>query len=106
MVKIGGDNQSNSISQPLRYSFVVVVTNADGVPVAGVTVDFAVQSGGGTLSVAQAITDLQGVAITRLTLGPSPGPNTVAVTADGIGGSPIIFTATGYRRVRGQLVSN
>ena len=100
-----GHNQAGHTNQPLRYPFVAVVTNANGVPVVGVAVDFTVVAGGGTLSVTQGTTDSQGVAFTMLTMGPSPGTNTVTATAAGLNGSPVIFDASGSTMRRGQLVS-
>ena len=102
--KVSGNNQTGNVSQLLTFPLVAVVTNADGIPVAGVAVDFAVTAGGGTLSGTQSTTDSQGVAFTSLTLGPIPGIDTVTATASGLTGSPLTFTA-GLRRRRGQLIS-
>ena len=101
--KVSGNNQTGNVSQLLTFPLVAVVTNADGIPVAGVAVDFAVTAGGGTLSGTQSTTDSQGVAFTSLTLGPIPGIDTVTATASGLTGSPLTFTA-GLRRRRGQLI--
>ena len=107
---VSGDGQSGTGGQPLRYPFVVVVSNAAGNPVAGVPVTFDVTSGGGTLSAASVVTDAQGVALSRLTLGTEMAVNTVTATATGLAGSPQMFKATtialpGAKRVRGQLTS-
>ena len=88
---VSGNNQTGGAGQPLRYPLVVVVTNASGIPVAGVTVNFAVTAGGGTLWGTQSTTDSQGVAYTTLTLGPTPGTNTVTATASGL--TAVTFTA-------------
>jgi hypothetical protein len=94
--KVSGDNQTGNTSHPLRYPFVAVVTNASGALVEGVTVNFAVTSGGGTLSGTQSTADSQGMAFTTLILGPTPGTNSVTATATGLGG-PLIFTTGGPR---------
>jgi len=91
--KVSGDDQAGNASLPLRYPLVAVVTNASGIPVAGVTVNFAVTAGCGTLSGTQSTTDSQGVAFTSLTLGPNPGTNTVTATAAGLTGSPLYRSA-------------
>ena len=93
---VSGNNQTGTAGQPLRYPLVAVVTNASAIPVAGVMVNFAVTAGGGTLSNTQLTTDSQGVAFTTLTLGPTVGTNTVTATADGLTGSPLIFTTATY----------
>jgi photosystem II stability/assembly factor-like uncharacterized protein len=89
---VSGNNQTGAAGQPLRYPLVVVVTNASGVPVAGVTVNFGSTAGGGTLWGTQSTTDSQGVAYTTLTLGPTPGTNTVTATASGL--TAVTFTAS------------
>lgn len=88
-----GDNQTGTVSQPLLSPLVVVVTDSNNIPVAGVAVIFAVTAGGGTLSVTKATTDPSGQASTVLTLGPNPEPNTVTATSPQVGGV-ITFTAT------------
>ena len=50
----------------------------------GVTVTFTVISGGGTLSATSAITDANGRAESRLTLGPDTGTNRVRASVEGI----------------------
>ena len=101
---VSGDNQSGAVGEVLAHPFVVVVTNADGVPVAGVTVTFAVTEGGGTLSLTQADTDDQGVVSSILTLGPSAGANTVTATSGTLAGSPVTFNATGVAEPGGTGV--
>ena len=53
-------------------------------PLAGVPVTFTVISGGGTLSVTSAMTDTNGRAESRLTLGPDTGTNMVRASVEGI----------------------
>lgn len=76
----------------------VVVRDVHGNPVSGVSVTFAVVSGGGTVSPTSAATDAQGRATAvSWTLGTSAGANTLSATAagNGITGNPVIFSATG-----------
>ena len=90
---VSGANQQGVINTALANPFVVKVTNQSGSPLSGVTVTFAVTSGGGTLSVASATTDADGIAQSTLTLGPNDGANTVTVAVSGIQ-EPVTFTAT------------
>jgi hypothetical protein len=60
----------------------------------GVTVDFAVTSGGGSLTGAHVVSDASGTAtVGSWTLGQNPGTNTVTATTAGL--PPITFTAQG-----------
>ena len=96
IAKVSGDNQAGTPGRPLRGPLVVVVTNASGIPVAGVAVRFTVAAGGDSrLSAGSVLTDDQGVASTVLTLAPDPATNTVTATAAGLSGSPITFNAGG-----------
>ncbi|MCO5170525.1 MAG: Ig-like domain-containing protein [Planctomycetes bacterium] len=90
-----GDNQTGVVGGALGAPLVVVVRDAQGNPVPGFNVGFAVATGGGSLSTAQAATNAMGEAATALTLGRSAGTNTVRVTAAGLAGSPLTFTALG-----------
>jgi plastocyanin len=60
----------------------------------GISVNWTVLSGGGTMSVPTSLTDDQGIAQASLTLGPIAGVNTVRAQAAGADGSPITFSAT------------
>src|SRR5260221_9055215 len=64
----------------------VLVRDADGQPVAGVTVKFAVTAGGGSVSNATTISGPQGRATAGAwTLGSTVGVNTVVGSVDGVG---------------------
>ncbi|MDE2813364.1 MAG: fibronectin type III domain-containing protein [Gemmatimonadota bacterium] len=107
LAKVSGDNQSGPASTQLAESFVVLASDDDGAAMAGVRVAFTVTSGGGLLSTTTdanpcifksskssvtTITDANGQATTRLTLGSEPGTNTVEVSVEGL--EPETFTAT------------
>jgi adhesin/invasin len=79
-----GANQSARIGMALTDPIVFRVTNASGNPVQGVSLAFAIGSGGGSLSVASGTTDAQGNASTQLTVGTNLGANSVTATAQGI----------------------
>ena len=84
LVKISGDNQDGHTGAALAQPFVVEVRDTNGDPVAGVTVTFTVRRGGGSLNPETTQTNSRGRASSRLTLGTSPGTNTVRVSAEGL----------------------
>jgi len=92
---VGGNGQTGTAGQALSLPFTVRAIDANGSSVAGVSVTFTVTAGGGTLSTLVSITDVQGLASSNLTLGPSAGVNTVTAVSAGLAGSPITFAATG-----------
>jgi YetA-like protein/Galactose oxidase, central domain len=94
LVVTSGNNQSAPVGQALANPFVVTVTDGNGNPVSAVQITFAVVSGGGRLSVTQAVSNAQGQASSTLTLGTVAGPNVVSVTSGSLTGSPATFTAT------------
>ena len=81
--KVSGDNQQDASGAALADPLVVEVRNQNGTVLEGIQVRFAVASGGGQLSVETTMTDSSGRAASALTLGSSPGTNTVAVTVSG-----------------------
>jgi hypothetical protein len=95
LVLVSGNTQTGTAGQALANPLVVEVTDASGNAVSGVTVNFAVTAGGGSLSATQAITTAVGTASVVWTLGPNVGPNTVSATSGSLSGSPVAFTATG-----------
>jgi hypothetical protein len=97
LTKVSGDNQTGTTGTALANPFVVQLKDPSGNPQSGVTINFAVTSGGGSVSPTSAVTNTNGQASTLLTLGAAPGAtspvtNTVNATASGIGG--VTFTAT------------
>ena len=75
------------------------------IPVSGVSVTFAVASGGGSIvPVTPATTNASGIAsLTSWTLGTVAGANTVTATSGTLTGSPVTFTATGNAGAATQL---
>ena len=84
LAKISGDNQDGYTGAALARPFVVEVRDTNGDPLEGVTVTFAVTGGGGSLNPETTRTNSRGRASSRLTLGNSPGTNTVTANADGL----------------------
>lgn len=90
-----GDGQSASRGTPVAEPPSVLVEDTFGNPVAGVTVTFAVASGGGSVTDPVQTTGANGAAfVGSWTLGPDLGENTLTATSDGLAGSPVTFTAT------------
>jgi hypothetical protein len=95
IVPVGGNNQGAVVGTTVTDSIVVLVRDAFGNPVSGVSVSFAVTAGGGTVSPVSRPTAANGRAAASWTLGVVPGVNTVSVTAAGLAQASIVFTATG-----------
>ena len=74
----------------------VIVEDVHGNPVPGVSVTFAVASGGGSATGLSATTNAAGIAtVGSWTLGASAGANTLTASSGTLSGSPVTFTATG-----------
>ncbi len=101
LVKVSGDNQNGRAGTTLINPIVVKVTDASGNPIGGVTVNFSLTSGAGSLGAGgntrQVITDGTGTASIGWNLGSTPGTNTVLVFVNGpsVTGNNATFTATG-----------
>lgn len=94
VTKHTGDGQSATVASAVPTPPAVVVTDAHGNPVSGVTVSFAIASGGGSLTGASASTNASGIAsVGNWTLGTTAGTNTVTATVGSL--PPVTFTATG-----------
>ncbi|MBI4892390.1 MAG: hypothetical protein HY821_17330 [Acidobacteria bacterium] len=82
--KVSGDNQPvTPIGQQFPQPLVVVVTNAQGSPVAGAVVNWTV-SGAATLSATTTPTGTDGRAQVTVTAGSIPGPITVTAAFTGL----------------------
>ncbi|HUQ48376.1 MAG TPA: hypothetical protein VM053_09060 [Gemmatimonadaceae bacterium] len=104
VVKFAGDNQVAITGAAVANPPSVIVRDANGNAKAGVSVTFAVASGGGSIAGSAAVTNSSGVAaVGSWTLG-SVGVNTVSATATGI--APVTFTATAISAVCGSRPSH
>jgi hypothetical protein len=95
MVRGGG--QSATKATTLAKAFTVRVVDANGLPVSGASVVFAVTGGGGNLgglATRTVTTNANGLAEVTLTLGAAAGPNTVTAAAASGGLGTVTFTAT------------
>jgi len=90
-----GDKQSAKVGTALAAPLVVEVTDSLNTGVAGVTVSWAVASGGGSVSAVTSVTDSSGLASINWTLGSTVGAQTATATVSGLTGSPVTFSATG-----------
>jgi hypothetical protein len=93
LTKVSGDVQQVLFGQTEPAPLVVSVTDADGNPVPGVTVNWAIVSGGGTLSSSSSTTDRSGKATTTWTLGQS-GEQSVKASIDAAGDPSVTFSAS------------
>ena len=91
---VAGNGQSANVRHLLSNPLTIVANTPDGGVVPGVTVDWTVTSGGGTLSESSVITDAQGRASVVWTLGSPVGDQSVAASGSTIVGSPTNFSAT------------
>src|SRR5438552_6501768 len=72
----------------------VIVKDANGNPVTGVAVTFAVAPGNGTITGGSQTTNTSGVAtVGSWTLSATAGPNTLTASSSGLSGSPVTFSA-------------
>lgn len=91
IVKSGGDAQQWYFNNPLPNPYEITVLDANDRAVPGVSVDWTILTGGGTLSADPSTTNSNGVATTIHTLGSA---TTYVVTATVSAVPPTTFTAT------------
>jgi len=94
LVKVGGDGLSARVRNALSDSLAVVVVDTFGNPVAGVRVNWAATGGGGTVSPTGVDSNIQGIARTQWTLGPTAGPQSATAAAVGVATAAFVATAT------------
>jgi adhesin/invasin len=100
----GSNNQSAAAGTALPVQPSVKVTDSRGNGVAGVAVTFAVASGGGSVTAANATTNSAGVAtVGSWTLGAAAGPNSLVASSGSLSGSPVTFNATGTAGAPGLI---
>ncbi len=100
-----GNNQTAIAGGAVTTAPSVLVTNTVGQPVAGVSVTFAVLSGGGSITGASATTTNAGIATAGTwTLGAAPGTNTLSASVAGL--PSVTYSATGTASPTLVLSSN
>ncbi|HYN82211.1 MAG TPA: GDSL-type esterase/lipase family protein, partial [Gemmatimonadaceae bacterium] len=94
-----GQNQSALAGTQVSTRPAVIVTDASGDGVPGITIVFSIRSGSGSISGASAETNGSGIAtLGSWTLG--IGGNSLFASVDGLPGSPLIFHALGTAQVQ------
>jgi adhesin/invasin len=88
-----GDSQTDSAGSTLG-AYSVIVRDGSNNPVQGVTVSWAVATGGGSIGPATSVTDVNGIATATRVLGNTAGTQTATASVGGLTGSPVTFTAT------------
>ena len=102
-----GDGQSATAGTAVSTKPSVIVTDAHGNPVPGVSVTFSVGSGGGSVTGLAATTNASGIAtVGSWILGTTAGANTLTATSGTLSGSPVTFTATGTVGSAAQIAAN
>jgi len=98
--KSTGDGQTGWAGSPLPIAYAVTAQDQYNNPVSGVTVTWAVTTGGGALSAPSSITATSGAATVTHTLGSTAPAQTVVATAAAIAGSSVSFTSTSTVGIR------
>lgn len=93
LTPLGGGIPDGRVGQPLADSLFVAAQDQYGNAVPGVTVTWAVASGGGSISPAQSVTDWRGIAVAQWTLG-LVADSTQQVSAVAPGTARVFFDAT------------
>ena len=93
MLYIGGSGQSAETGAPVGELLTIKTVNFVGDPVGGVSVEWFVVNGGGTVSKGETETDANGISQVSWVLGPIVGTQTVQAVAT-LSGSPVSFNAT------------
>lgn len=102
-----GDKQTGVVDHQLTDAIVAQVKDAQTLaPASGVIVNWVVVSGGGHVFAGSALTDAQGLARERWTLGPAMGEQVLEARAVDENGVPVVFTratATGTADVAAYI---
>lgn len=95
LVKVSGDQQTDTVSGTLQLPVVVRVEDSLAHPIPGIPVAFAVTQGGGNIGAIADTSDAVGRASVVWTLGGTPGPNALSasVAHPGVTGNPADFSA-------------
>ncbi len=92
LVIFDGNLQEGTAKEALLTPLTALVLDGQGAPVVGTPVRWAVIQGRGTVDPEESMSDAQGRAQTRFTLGSGLGPNEALAAVDGV--EPVVFRAT------------
>lgn len=98
-----GNNQLTGVGKALEQPLVVVAADAFGNPVAGIQVEFAVTSGGGSIAAGAVVTDATGTAEGQWTLGVEAGVQHVTAASGGARAVFRAFAAAPPGELEGQI---
>lgn len=92
----GGNNQAAIAGNSVAVAPSVKTADQFGNGVSGISVTFAVASGGGSITGGAQTSNASGIAtVGSWTLGSAAGPNSLSATSAGLTGSPVTILATG-----------
>ena len=91
---VSGNAQSDTVGQLLVESLVVRAEDQGGTAVSGVSINFSINQGGGSLSETSVTTDSDGGASTTWTLGTTSGTQNVTALIQGSDSGKADFSAT------------
>jgi len=101
----GGGSQTDTVLATLATPISVLVRDYKNLPVAGVSVNWSVTSGG-SVGQAATMTNGSGIASVSRTLGATAGSQGTVATVSGLVGSPVTITATANAGKETQLALN
>ena len=107
LVIVSGNQQQATVGTELPYAVVIQVTDADGNPVQGQLINFRVTSGGGSVFAGSSLTNGNGQARERWTLGTdaSSAQTLEARAVDNATGVPLVFAMFSATAVAGPASS-
>jgi hypothetical protein len=90
---VSGNDQTAPVNSALADSLIVKVSDGNGNPVSGVTINWAAV-GGGSVDPATVVTGTNGRAATARVLGPTSGQQSAQASGADLAGSPVTFAHT------------
>lgn len=99
------DSQTGHIGETLPLPVGIVVEDAEGRPVPGVTVELEVVAGEGSVAPEAAVSDSRGLAMTRWTLGRTPGANELKARIRSMPETEVVVRASGIAGTIARLVA-
>lgn len=101
LVAVSGTDESSIVDTELAVPLVARLEDANENPISNMPVDFVVTAGGGSVSVAQAMTNVDGLVETRATPGTTAGANSIEARFPGL--EPAVFALTGLADVAATI---
>lgn len=90
---VSGDDQSAPVNSALAEPLIVRVSDGNGNPVSGITIQWTVQNGG-SIAPETVVTGDDGLATASRVLGPTAGQQTAQASGEALAGSPVTFVQT------------